>query len=159
MPIRFRLSQAAIAASALALAAAAPLDQSFNRAASAITASALLSHISVLASDEYGGRGPGTAGEQKSVAYLTAQCRALGLKPGNPDGTFIQKVALWGIRSEGTLSIALKGSALPLVTRQDYLASSQLPVPAVAIQDSAWYLQAMALLRQSFIGTITRAST
>ena len=136
MPTRFRLSQAVLAAGALAFVAAAPLDHSFDRAASAITASALLSHISVLASDEYGGRAPGTAGEQKSVAYLTAQCRALGLKPGNPDGSFIQKVALWGIRSEGTLSITVKGSSLPLVTRQDYLASSQLPVPAVAFQNS-----------------------
>jgi Zn-dependent M28 family amino/carboxypeptidase len=136
MPFSHRLCQAALAAGSLVLAAA-PLDVSIDRAASAITGPALLSHIRVLASDEYGGRAPGTVGEQKSVAYLTAQCRALGLKPGNPDGTFIQKVALWGIRSEGTLSVTVKGNPIALASRQDYLASSQQPVPAVAIQDSA----------------------
>ena len=52
-----------------------------------ITADGLLGHIKVLASDEFEGRGPGTPGEEKTVAYLTEQFRKLGLKPGNPDGT------------------------------------------------------------------------
>ena len=56
-----------------------------------------LQHIKVLASDEYEGRGPGTPGEDKTIAYLTGQLRAMGLKPGNPDGTYIQNVPLAGI--------------------------------------------------------------
>ena len=32
--------------------------------------------------------GPGTPGEEKTVAYLTDQFRQMGLKPGNPDGTY-----------------------------------------------------------------------
>lgn len=42
-------------------------------------------HIKVLASDEFGGRAPGTLGEDKTVAYLTQQFQRLGLKPGNGD--------------------------------------------------------------------------
>lgn len=102
----------------------------------AITPAGLLAHISVLASDEFGGRGPGSPGEEKTVAYLIEQCKKLGLKPGNPDGTYVQKVTLWGVRSQGTLSISVKGNDLPLVARQDYLLSSQMPKPEIDVARS-----------------------
>ncbi|KAB7767280.1 M28 family metallopeptidase [Xanthomonas maliensis] len=38
--------------------------------------------VRILASDAYEGRGPATAGEQKTVAYLSAQFAAAGLQPG-----------------------------------------------------------------------------
>ena len=42
-----------------------------------------LSHdVKVLSSDEYEGRGPNTAGETKTVAYLIEQFKAAGLQPG-----------------------------------------------------------------------------
>ena len=44
---------------------------------------ALLSeHIKVLSSDAFQGRAPATPGEVKSVAYITAQFKAVGLQPG-----------------------------------------------------------------------------
>ncbi|MCU1261220.1 MAG: putative aminopeptidase, partial [Bryobacterales bacterium] len=87
-------------------------------------------------SDEFAGRGPGTSGEQKTVAYLIAQATKLGLQPGNPDGTFIQKVPLWGIRTSGTVAITVAGKELPMTPRQDYLLSSQNPKAAIDIVDS-----------------------
>jgi Zn-dependent M28 family amino/carboxypeptidase len=39
-------------------------------------------HVKVLASDAFEGRGPATAGEVRTVQYMTEQFRALGLKPG-----------------------------------------------------------------------------
>src|SRR4051794_25822872 len=63
-------------------------------AAEGLSADELLAHIKVLSSDEFEGRAPGTPGEDRSVDYLTGQFRALGLKPGNPDGTFLQSVPL-----------------------------------------------------------------
>ena len=41
----------------------------------------VLRDIKVLSSDEYEGRGPATAGETKTIAYLIAQMKAAGLKP------------------------------------------------------------------------------
>src|SRR5947207_8074675 len=67
-------------------------------ALSSITADDLLRHIRILASDEFEGRAPETAGEEKTVQYLTWQFKKLGLQPGNPDGTYVQKVPL--VRSE-----------------------------------------------------------
>ena len=39
-------------------------------------------HVSVLASDEFEGRGPTTPGEEKTVAYIAEQLRAAGVRVG-----------------------------------------------------------------------------
>jgi len=57
----------------------------------------VLEHTKVLSSDEYQGRAPGTKGEDLTVAYVADQFKAIGLKPGNTDGTYIQNVPLVGI--------------------------------------------------------------
>ena len=48
-------------------------------AASAINADSLMATVRVLSADEFEGRGPGTPGEEKTVAYLTERFQALGL--------------------------------------------------------------------------------
>src|SRR4051794_24890402 len=63
----------------------------------AVDTRALLEHVKVLSSDEYEGRAPGTKGEELSVAYIADQFKKVGLRPGNPDGTYFQKVPLVGI--------------------------------------------------------------
>ena len=67
----------------------------------------LLAHIRTLSSDEYEGRLPGTRGEQKTVKYIEDQFRALSLEPGNPDGTYIQKVTLVGITPDPSMSLSV----------------------------------------------------
>ena len=62
-----------------------------------IDAPRILDHIKVLSSDEYEGRAPGTKGEDLSVKYIQEQFKQLNLAPGNPDGTYTQKVPLVGI--------------------------------------------------------------
>src|SRR6476646_4125239 len=56
-----------------------------------ITTNNLLHHIQVLSSDEFEGRSPGTRGETLTVDYLIGQFRAMGLRPGNPNGTYVQQ--------------------------------------------------------------------
>ncbi len=71
----------------------------------------LLDEITMLASDSFLGRGPGTTGEDRTVAYLEQQFKAIGLEPGNPDGTYIQQVPLVGITPKPTPQLVLtKGS-------------------------------------------------
>jgi len=72
-----------------------------------ITANDLVKHIDRLSSDEFEGRSPGTEGEQLTVRYLTDQFNALGLKPGNTDGTYIQKVPLVGITATNTQPLTI----------------------------------------------------
>ena len=79
--------------------AASPRKGALKDALESIKPDAILQHIKVLSSDEFEGRGPGTPGEEKTIAYLTGQLRAMGLKPGNPDGTFVQNVPLVGFQA------------------------------------------------------------
>jgi Zn-dependent M28 family amino/carboxypeptidase len=58
----------------------------------------VLADITRLSSDEFQGRAPGSEGERLTVQYLTEQFKAAGLEPGNPDGTWVQKVPLVGMR-------------------------------------------------------------
>jgi Zn-dependent M28 family amino/carboxypeptidase len=77
----------------------------------------ILQHVKVLSSDKFQGRAPGSIGEDLTVGYLETQFKDLGLKPGNPDGTYVQKVPLVGITgaeakpltfTKGTQKVALK---------------------------------------------------
>lgn len=93
-------------------------------AADAITAPDLLKHIKVLASDEYEGRAPGSKGEELSVKYIYEQFKALGLEPGNPNGTYIQEVPLAGITTLPTASFTVGDKKTELKFPTDYVASS-----------------------------------
>ena len=101
-----------------------------------INADSLLGEIKVLSSDEYEGRKPGTVGEEKSIAYMQQQFQQMGLKPGNPDGTWIQKVPLAGITSKPQADLTVKGKKLALVNGKDYIAVSQRYQPEVVVKDS-----------------------
>ena len=102
----------------------------------AITAEEMLAHIEVLSSDAFEGRAPGSQGEELSVAYLTDQFRRLGLKPGNPDGTYVQEVPLAGLRPTPTLSLDLGQGPTALCYPQDFVAATARLVPEVAVEDS-----------------------
>ncbi len=110
----------------------AVLQPAFN----AITADSLLGEIKILSSDEFEGRKPGSAGEEKSIAYMQQQFQQLGMKPGNPDGSYLQKVPLAGILSKPTVDVTVKGKKLPLENLKDYVAVSQHYQPTVDIKNS-----------------------
>jgi hypothetical protein len=95
----------------------------------------LLQHIKTLASDEFEGRAPGTKGEELTVNYLTEQFKNLGLKPGNPDGTYVQKVPLVGYTPEPTVSFNVGGKKLDLAS-EEYLMIAGRYVPMTKIDSS-----------------------
>jgi Zn-dependent M28 family amino/carboxypeptidase len=93
-------------------------------ALAAVDSGTLMSYVRVLAADSLLGRAPGTVGEDRTVAYLTAQFKALGLQPGNPDSTYVQKVPLVGITvtNSPTLTFNKGGTTQSLKWRDDYVA-------------------------------------
>ena len=101
-----------------------------------ITSDDILKHIKVLAADEFEGRGPGTNGEELTVKYLTEQYQRLGLKPGNPDGTYIQKVPLVGFTGTPTASFTAGSKQIDLKFPQDYVAVSRRFVPESKVENS-----------------------
>src|SRR5438034_3000091 len=102
----------------------------------AITPDGLLAHIKVLASDEFEGRAPGTKGEELSVKYITDQFNRIGLKPGNPDGTYTQEVPLAGIKSEPRMSFTIGDKTINLKYPDDFVASSAHLQPDIKIDKS-----------------------
>ncbi len=93
-----------LAALVLGLASTSKADD-LSDALAKLSGEDVLKHIKVLASDAFEGRGPGTPGEEKTVAYLTEQFRKFGLKPGNPNGTYVQDVPLVGNRGTGDVRV------------------------------------------------------
>src|SRR4051812_9745435 len=122
------LSPAAFALEAPPVPPQAPLD--------AITAPDLLKHIKVLASDEFEGRAPGSKGEELSVKYISEQFKALGLKPGNPNGSYTQEVPLAGITTVPTASFTVGDKKTELKFPEDYVASSARLEPTVKTENS-----------------------
>jgi Zn-dependent M28 family amino/carboxypeptidase len=79
--------------------------------AARIDAPAILERIKVLSSDEYEGRAPGTKGEDLTVRYIEDEFKKLGLKPGNTEGTYLQKVPLVGITGTNTTPLTVAKGA------------------------------------------------
>ena len=103
-----------------------------------IRADTLLAATTTLASDEYEGRAPGSAGEEKTVAFLTERFSALGLTPGNPDGTWVQDVPLVGITplpGDG-LVVTADGESRTLEPGSDYVAATRRVVEEVEVSDA-----------------------
>jgi Zn-dependent M28 family amino/carboxypeptidase len=71
----------------------------------------VLTDIKKLSSDEFEGRAPGSKGEELTVAYLTDQLKAIGLEPGNPNGTWIQKASMVGITPKAAGAFTVKKGA------------------------------------------------
>ena len=103
-----------------------------------IDSGTLMRHIRVLAHDSLMGRQPGSAGEDKTVAYLEGQFKALGLAPGNTDGTYIQKVPLVGITVSNSPSLVFaKGATTKtLKWHDDFVAWTKHVVPTAALNKS-----------------------
>ena len=76
-----------------------------------IDSAAMLDDIRRLSSDEFEGRGPGTKGEELTVNYLVNRFTAAGVEPGNPDGTWIQRVPLVGITPSKISSLTVSRGA------------------------------------------------
>lgn len=72
----------------------APVQPATPETSAAICAEDLAGHVRVLASDAFGGRGPGQYGEEKTVAYMIDRFKAFGLEPAGDDGGWTQAVPM-----------------------------------------------------------------
>ena len=103
-----------------------------------ISAEDFAAHIKVIASDEFGGRAPGSEGEEKTLAYLREQFERLGLEPGNGDSYF-QTVPMVETRADPattTLSLRFGSQDMPLTFGEQMVLSSRQGKPALSLDDS-----------------------
>ena len=76
---------------ATSIFASAP-NEPAKEAINTINAAGLLEHIKILGSDKFEGCAPGSKVRKNRVNYIIEQFKQLGLKPGNPNGTYTQEV-------------------------------------------------------------------
>ncbi len=93
--------------------------------------------VKTLASDEFEGRGPGTPGEDKTVEYIQAQMKRIGLKPGNGDSYFQTVPMMETTADENTaMTIDVKGKAHTLKFGTDMVVGTRTGQPEVKVEAS-----------------------
>lgn len=113
-----------------------------NTAAAAQTAPALsvdtLKDVTrTLSSDEFEGRAPATAGEEKTLAYLVERFQKAGLKPGNK-GNWFQDVPLVELTASNVSPLAFTGGKVPvsLDYRKDMVIGTYQVTPRTEVRGS-----------------------
>jgi Zn-dependent M28 family amino/carboxypeptidase len=107
-------------------------------ALAAVDTASLMRHIRDLAHDSMLGRAPGSLGEDRAVAYLEGQFRALGLAPGNTDGSYLQPVPLVAMTADPAMTLTISGKGAPkrLRYRDDFVAWTRHVVPSVSVTNA-----------------------
>jgi Zn-dependent M28 family amino/carboxypeptidase len=139
LPSYARVFVVAAAAGLTAAAGGAFLHASADPAAwPTFSADAIVEHVKVLSSDKFEGRAPGSHGEELTIEYLVGQFKALGLKPGNTDGTYIQNVPLVSMTANPATSLSFKKGATgqKLTYRDDFVAWTRRVADRVAVENS-----------------------
>jgi len=84
--------------------------------------------IRVLASDEFGGRGPTSEGEQMTVDYVSRQWAAAGFEPAGANGSWVQPVTLRRFEMGAPeASISVGGRMIRLDQGEEITMSTRLP--------------------------------
>jgi Zn-dependent M28 family amino/carboxypeptidase len=98
-----------------------------------------LADITKLSSDEFEGRAPGSKGEELTVQYLTEQFKAIGLEPGNPDGTWTQAVPLVSLQPDKMTPLkitAKNGKTHEFKIRDEYVGWSRRVADTIDLNKS-----------------------
>lgn len=119
--------------------------------------------VKELASDAYEGRGPATAGEEKTIAYLSKQFAEAGLQPGgdlaNGKRAWTQAVPLRRADIVGTPTISVQNAGKPQALtqgKQIAIAPRWMAHPTWRSPTRRWCSSATASRRRSATGTTSR---
>ncbi len=101
-----------------------------------ITADVLRAPIADLAGDDYAGRGPGSDGDRKTQAYLSARLEELGFEPGAADGGWTQTFPIVGVDAKApeAWSFTRDGKGVDLAWWDEYIAFSGVQEESAAIE-------------------------
>nr|WP_294851418.1 M28 family metallopeptidase [uncultured Sphingomonas sp.] len=125
MTLRTLMPLAAVMIAAYSANAASPPAQ--------ISPQRMSADVKILASDAFEGRAPGSKGELKTIAWLTARLKAMGLEPAGPGGKWTQDVPLVRTKvGEGTIRIG----STDLTQREGIYVSTLRPDARVQISNA-----------------------
>lgn len=101
-----------------------------------VTEADLRGHIEILASDDFEGRAPGTAGETKTIEYIAKSWKGAGLQPGAKDGSWYDPVALISrspvtakyVFAVGTRTLRIGSDDIVLIGKSSQYANGSVPL-------------------------------
>jgi Zn-dependent M28 family amino/carboxypeptidase len=127
----------AIAVTALAVSASAFAANPAKPGPPEISVDRMKEAVRVLSADDFEGRAPGSAGEEKTTNYLVEQFKAVGLQPGNK-GSWFQEVPLAEITASNYSPLTVTGGKAPLSFRHgsDFVGASYRVTPHTDLKDS-----------------------
>jgi len=130
--------QAAVDATADAAPATDAAPTSTHAFNDAIDAGDFAEHVKQLASDAFGGRGPGTPGEEKTVEYIKAQFARIGLQPGNGSDWFqtVPMVETTADEASASMVATVGGATQALKFGTDMVIGTRTGQAQVDIKDS-----------------------
>ncbi|WP_375270432.1 M28 family peptidase [Sphingomonas sp.] len=90
--------------------------------------------VRTLASDRFGGRAPGTAGEKVTVEWLVAQFKGLGLEPGGTNGSWTQTVPM--IHTRIGAGATMRAGSTVLAQGKEIAVTTVRAAPRIAIANA-----------------------
>lgn len=107
-------------------------------AAALIDGSLIRETVVEIASDRYGGRGPGTEGDRMTREYLAGQLQALGFQPGGADGGWEQTFELVGLNVAQPATWRFTGERgnIDLAQNEDFIVASGVQSPLASVTDA-----------------------
>jgi len=113
------------------------VNKRIEPALESITIDEVKNHISVLASDDFLGRAPTTAGEDKTINYLAEQFKQIGLKPAKGNSYF-QEVSLVKLTADASMRLDISEGKrnLSLVFSDEFIGGTPQISELVQINNS-----------------------
>lgn len=118
-----------LTAAVLASAVLTPLTALAADTANPISPERLSTDVRVLANSKLAGRAPGGPGEAGTIAYISGQFKAMGLKPAGDKGGWTQAVPLlrFQIAPNPKFSLTAGGKTQQLTATKEIMATTQRP--------------------------------
>lgn len=103
-----------------------------------IRADRITQTVKTMTLDQFEGRAPGTAGEDRTIGYLIGRFEALGLEPGGVDGSWTQPVPLLHttLGKPQILAMSVDGQTMALDAGKDIYVSTLQPNPMAVVEDA-----------------------
>lgn len=110
----------------------------YKRAEDTINAEEMTRIVKEFASDQFQGRKPFTAGEEKAVDFLIKEYKRIGLEPAN-NGSYIQEVPMVEVTDipDERMKIRLWNASIELKYKDDFVAFSKQLVDEINIRNSS----------------------
>ena len=124
--------------SAAVLMSVSPVHAQSADQAVEISAEEVTRTVRTMTLDQFEGRAPGTAGEDRTIGYLIGRFEALGLEPGGVDGSWTQPVPLLHTRlgKPARLAFSVEGETTALNAGKDIYVSTLQPKDRAVVDNA-----------------------